>query len=818
MMNPNQLHFFRACMLVLLALTAVAPAQGDAPAQAISRMSSRFLARGERAMLEIGVSGARPPAMPTIPESRDFDIRPNRREPQAKLLPGRKLEYVYEFMISGYNVGRRAIPSIEITTPDGTLRTEPLEFEVFDPDELQWADAVAGNQRFRYAATFRALNGAPYINEATPVELKVYLPHQVQVIDWGVPEFERDGLSSWRFQPSMMRGSANLLGAPHLAIAYPSTLMPNRIGRIGIGPARLRLMTGQMVLDGFRRQVAQEVFLQIPRLDLDSRELPPDAPDGFVNAVGDFRIETRSDITECTQGEPIPVEIIISGSGNLDTISPPKPVDLDGWKLYDATQLERGAERQELSGITVFRQFLRPLDLQPHIPSFRLVYFDPARNGYFTADSPPIPLRMKPAPMTVAPEPSAAKSIPIERMTDILGLADSTAPTASTRSSGNTWTWNLIAASAALALSGRALWLRHGHRWSRGPEASIRRRQLREVERLAQGGDSGFLLAAGRYIERWIDRREPPEVAEILALRDDLCFRPDAPDEADRLTAPKRRAIVDLLRKLSPVLICACITALASPRAIAQDDTASRARAAYDTSRFDEAAALWLSAGPYESLTADTLYNIGNACYRSRLPGEAALYYRRALLKDASHFEARQNLRFIERKYGSISMRHPEFQLTLARVSLDTWKSLLGTGAWLCVLGWLVFPATHPGARLRSIGAAALVAGPCLVLAGGGAWLGFPDDARFAPLDRQAVVVAENTTVHADASRTSPEIIDAPPGSVCEILHHSGRWTYVMFTNQTRGWLISDHIDRLVPTEPPTAPRPRRIKADEDSA
>jgi hypothetical protein len=818
-MNRLRFQSIHACMLVLLALTTLAPAQSVSNAQAISRLSSRFLARGEHALLEIGVSGPRPPAMPSIPESRDFEIRPTRREPQAKLLPGRKIEHVYEFLISGYSVGSRTIPSIEITMPDGTLRTEPLEFVVFDPDELQWADAVAGNQRFRYAAAFHVLNNNPHINEATPVELKVYLPHQVQVVDWGVPEFERDGISAWRFQPSMMRGSANLLGVPHLAIAYPSTLTPNRIGNIGIGPGRLRLVTGQMVLDGFMRQVTQEVFLEIPKLELKSLELPPDAPPGFVNAVGDFRIETRSSVTECTQGEPIPVEIIITGSGNLDTISPPKPTDSEGWKLYEPTQLERGAERQELSGITVFRQFLRPLDLQPQVPSFRLVYFNPDQGSYFTADSPPIPLRMKPAAVAAAPTAVAATSVPLERMTDILGLAESSVLTRSPHPSGNSWIWNLIATTAAMVLIGKALWLRYGHRRSKRPETVARIKQLRDIERLQQADESEFLLAAGRYIEQWAHPNKMPELAEVLALRDDLCFRPDrSTQSSNQLAPPKRKAIVDLLRHTLPILLCASITLFASSRVIAQEDTASRARAAYDTARYDEAAALWLGAGPYESLTADTLYNIGNACYRSGLPGDAALYYRRALLQDPSHAEARQNLRFIERKYGSISLRHSEFSLTIARIPLDTWKHLLGSGIWLCALGWLVFPATRPGARLRTIGASALVIGPCLILAGAGGWIAFPDDARFAPIERQAVVVAENTSVHADASRTSPDIIDAPPGSVCEILHSSGRWTYVMFSNQTRGWIITDTIEHLVPTTPPTAPRPRRFKADGNSA
>ncbi|MFN7342351.1 MAG: hypothetical protein ACK5TA_03335, partial [bacterium] len=81
--------------------------------------------------------------------------------------------------------------------------------------------------------------------------------------------------------------------------------------------------------------------------------------------------------------------------------------------------------------------------------------------------------------------------------------------------------------------------------------------------------------------------------------------------------------------------------------------------------------------------------------------GDAALYYRRALLKDESHEESRQNLRFIERKFGSIVVARPTYQYVLARASLSTWKGGLTTGGWILFLSILVFFATRPGNRLR---------------------------------------------------------------------------------------------------------------------
>lgn len=265
------------------------------------------------------------------------------------------------------------IPPVKVSSGGFTSRTEPLEFSIFNPDDLQWSEVVAGDTRFRYASAFRVLNPRPYNGETVPVEIKIYVPADLRIEDWGIPDFQRDGVTAWRFQPSAMRGQVNLLGTPCVSVAYPSTLTPTRTGAVGIGPATVRLMTVQYRMDGIGRNVAVEANLSVPGLELEAIPLPAGAPADFENAVGDFKIESKCELTEVQEGDPIPVEIVVSGSGNLDTLRPPKPVDVDGWKLYDASIDPRGDERREVSGTTVFRQFLRPLELKTALPAFQMV-------------------------------------------------------------------------------------------------------------------------------------------------------------------------------------------------------------------------------------------------------------------------------------------------------------------------------------------------------------------------------------------------------------------------------------------------------------
>lgn len=791
-----------------------------ASAQASSRLSSRFLARGEQALLEIAVTGNRPDAVPEIPAVNGVEIRPAGRVPQTRLLPGRRLEHVFSYLVSSYDAGHHEIPSVKVSAGGVSNRTEPLEFSVFNPDELQWSEAVAGTERFRYASAFRVLGPRAYEGETVPVEIKIYVPADIRVEDWGIPDFQRDGVTAWRFQPSTMRGQVNLLGQPYVSVAYPSTLTPTRTGTVGIGPATVRLITVQyMMMNGFGQNAAVETNLSVPGLELQSQPLPEGAPAGFDNAVGSFTIKTGTQETEVQEGDPIPVEIVVSGSGNLDTLRPPKPMDADGWKLYDATAESRGDERREISGSTVFRQFLRPLELKTALPAFQLVYFDPKAKEYRTALSETIPLQMTPAavPRTDGIAPPQALSTPLERMTDILGLIDPARLAMPATPQVPGWLGHALGGLAALVLILKALWMRFGEKFRSNPEREARRAALREITAMTKTtDDNGFLMAAGRLIESRLGPVPPPEAREILAERDTRCFRGGMP-AANPLGSEKRASIIRTLRGLVNA-ICAVLLIAASAGESRAENAASDAKTAYEAARYDDAITGWLKSGSYDSLSPDVLYNIGNACYRAGSPGHAALYYRRALARDPGHLESRQNLRFIERKHGSIIVQRPEYQYALARIPLSSWKGMLWTGAWFCALGLLVFAATRPAARLRVAAVIALVIAPLLAAGGALGWRYFPDDAEFAPVSRQAVIIGEKVILHSEASRTSPEVIDAPPGSLCEVVRESGRWAYVSFATKTRGWVPVESIEPIIPTGVPQPPKIRKPRADGSSA
>ncbi len=810
------------------ALASLAAALLSLPAPGASveaRMTSSFLLRGERAQLQVIVEGEVPDRAPRLPEAAGLTIRTeDAGRPRTVALGRRRVGYVYTYTVLSYDLGRHRIPPITVDVAGQSLQTRALPTEVFDPGELRWTDLRAGTEAIRCGAAFRVGDPMPFVNECVPVELKLYVPADARIEDWGIPEFERDGLAAWRFEPNRTRSHVVLNGRAFSGIAYPSTLTPTRSGSVAIGPARLRLVLIQLTLDVFGPSPAEfPLWVDVPAVPLDARPLPAGAPEGFSNAVGSFTVTATAESNEVREGDPVVVNLDVAGTGNLDALDPPAPLEAEGWRLYDAAAMPRGDERRDPAGSIRFRQFMRPLELKPRIPPFRFVFFDPDREEYRTLLTDPIALRMLPsaAPPAAGAAPPPAAAVPVERMTDILGAIPVGPPA---RRSNIPWplVWQALPAAAVAALLLRIATRRLAPLLRRDPLHRARRRALEGVAR-APAQPREFYRAVGAFIERWLGDRAAadPQLAGLLADRDLLCFDPAKTDA--RLAPGERRKVLRTLRRhLATLALALALTFAAAPAgaragALEPAGAAAEAAAAYADGRFAEAARLWLDAAPFDRLDADRLYNIGNCWFRLGSAGQAALYYRRALARAPGHAEARQNLRFIERKFGSLTVKRPDYQYVLARLPLAFWQGLVWAGAWLLAIGLLCIPACRPFSRGRLAGVVAIVLAPIAAGVGGLGWRYFPDDAEFAPVAQQAVVTADDAVVFADASRTSPEVIDAPPGSLCRIVAARGRWVYVAFATRTRGWLPSNQLEPIAPRTTPDPPSAIRPKAGDGS-
>lgn len=780
-------------------------------------MSSQFLARGEQAVLEVQLTEVEPPETLRLPAVAGVSIQSRGfGGPSTMILPGRKLGYVYQYIVSSFESGEHIIPAISIRVGNETLESKALKFEVFDGTDISFKELRNGRDVIRYAAFFKAEKKNPYEGENIAVELKIYFPANQRIEEWGIPDFERKDVTAWRFEPRPQIGGAILLGANYQAASYPSTMAAGKAGQVSIGPAKIRLIAVENVIGQFGyEQNAVPLNLVADALQIDAKPLPPNPPVGFTNAVGSFTLEATVDDQEVREGDPLNIELKVTGAGNLDSLNAPVLSDTDGWKLYEATRSELGEERRLQRGSMTFTQFMRPTKRQTVIPPFQLAYFDPSLEQYKVLSTSPIPLTVLPStnpPLNMGATGNAtppAATVPVETMTDILGIVKSASLLNPRHTLALPQLWHLVPLIIALVL-GFAIF--HRHFWPRlqsTPEQTKRKQALKELSSVSKESTS-FYRAAGRFIETWLPEKSNSnaDVQRILQERDQLCFHPEPTTQP--VPSQRRNEILRTLRKLTLSLTILCAVGIFPLFGAESKNTATtetkEAATLYEEGQYKESIESWLGAGPYDKLAASTLYNIGNACYRAGSQGYAALYYRRALLAEPGMQEAQQNLRFLERKFGALTIKRPDYQYTLTRIPEAWLKNTLLGSLWGIALALLVFPATRRGSRMRIVAVCAFVLCPLLAATAAIGRHYYPNDSIFAPYAEQAVIVAEKTVIFADASRTSGQVIEAPAGSLCRILRRSDRWVYIAFASQTRGWVPADRIESLIPTSPPTVP------------
>ncbi len=817
-----------AALVVLLFASPGARAQLELK----SWLGSAFTVPGEQTELWLWVlSNTRPDGTPQAPRAAGLSIRllDDHTLPQST----RERLYLYQFSIGSYAAGTHTVPPFELTVNGEKLRSQPVELHVAPLPDTAWNTDRLVDKEFRFASTAFVPKRVPYEGETISAEAKVYLPEHLAVTDASIAELEHDGVVAWRFEsskvpitspftPRLFQTKVRMGGQDYRSICYRSTVTAIRTGAVSLGPGHARLTFAVQVSNrgiNLRQNIPRQ--LEIPKIGFEARALPPNAPPGFENAVGRFSLSALADTAGLQEGDPISLRVAVSGIGNLDALKAPQlTADESDWKTYPPSRLPRQGERRDVSGVVTFSQIIRPIGAQRVIPPFRLVVFNPEEERYDTISTAPTPFEVRAAPRSsrapLAVLPNL--STPVEEMEGILGLVD---PSARSRPHARSrwWRfWHLLPAGLAIALLIRIVRRRVLPRFRR---SSREQAILRDLAFVDQSGPSlrDFLRASGRFIESWIPgSRRDEEIEALLERRDRDCYRPDAAEA--QLAGEERSKIIRHLRErasaMLPILLLATLVLAGQCPAAAPappEGLYQQAQAAWNEGSYRAAIELYQSAHPDGNLPADLLYNIGNCHFQLQERGLAALFYHRALSLDPHHAEARQNLRFLKRKTGAITIPRPAYQETLGKFDRALFRNLMFGGLWLTALAALGFFAALSKA-LRALVWTSVAAGPLAALAGLVTLYLYPRDAEFAPIDERGIVVsADLTTARTEASSTSEKVISVPPGSLCRPLARRGPWTYLELADGTRGWLPSQEVRMILPARGEPRPAPLDLGA-----
>ncbi len=426
--------------------------------------------------------------------------------------------YLVNYEVIASRAGRLEIPAIAVTVDGRRLSTEPLAVDVFTPpsiDEYRLLVASAIDrawvgQPVTLTTTWmwqeglgprRLLSFTHPVMSAEDVDVVIVLSRGELV------ELTVHGTNLMAAQSAMRRD-----GKAQVALMFDMIVVPRAAGRLEVPAATVSFegiasfRTGRDVFGRTVRDIRRLVVSSEP-LALAVDPLPAEGrPDGFSGLVGSFEVAATAAPEDAKVGDPIAVEVTVSGSGDLSSLAKLDLAHLDaGGDFRVAEQrVERSAGR--FPSRATFRTTVRALhDSVGAIPPVRLSYFDPQRGAYVEAASSPIPLEVQPARQVTLRDveggalqdedeegiATVAAGIAHNYEGDRLLRRQRFDTAAFVRSPGGV----LLLAAGPLAAGLAALWLRLRRLAAAEPAARAALARLRPAV-AAAGGDAAALAAA----------------------------------------------------------------------------------------------------------------------------------------------------------------------------------------------------------------------------------------------------------------------------------------------------------------------------------
>ena len=307
----------------------------------------------------------------------------------------------YRYTISTARTGRFTIPPFEARLRGEVRRTAPLRIEVRSAAASDSTPSILGRALSAGAAPvhFEAVVAPDtvYVGQQVTYQAAAFVEDSVQSRLRRNPEFFPPEMRSMlTYELPFVRAYLPRRGTRDECYEVPvfqRALFPLTPGRHVIPPAQLVFATPR-IFSFFSRDESHELFTD--SLTLVAVEPPLVArPHGYDGAVGQLAIETRIDSVGRV-GDPLGLTVVVRGTGNVKFL--PRPQLSIPWASFvvgpERVQIEPG---RTVRGAKEFDWVLTPrASGTVELPAVRYPYFDPARESYELALTPPVAIRVAP--------------------------------------------------------------------------------------------------------------------------------------------------------------------------------------------------------------------------------------------------------------------------------------------------------------------------------------------------------------------------------------------------------------------------------------
>jgi len=512
-----KLTLVTALTIIALLIVAVPSFAQVNPIQA--EVDRNNLTTDESLVLTITVQGlGNNVSEPEIPYLDGLNIVGSSTSSQISIINGKSSSSkVYQYRLQPARPGDVVIDPILVNIDGQTFGSDPILIQV------EQGTGAAQSQSLGAAAPAADPNHSVEVsNELNGQDLFVeaivdnQTPYQGEAIDYTFRFYQAVNLfRDPNYQPPSFTGfwtdtepfqtdyTVDAAGRTYRVSEVHHTLIPTANGNVSIDATTLNI-PGSL----FER----DQVLQTRPVDVNVQAWPQGAPADFKGAVGKYNISAKVDATETKVNEPITLEVILTGEGNIDTAGDPVWTEGDEWRSFEEKANTTSAKQDgKIVGQKVYERLLIPTrEGQLTIPEISYSYFDPETAVYETINTGALTVNVLPGAATTTALNTTAAAAPIqpEINNDIrhIKLAPEKSADA-TPLTGKTWFWLLWLVPLGLVM-GQAAYKRRETYWTNNSDKAKHKKAAsnahKALQQAAKNGQDPYQSAVqifNQYVE-----------------------------------------------------------------------------------------------------------------------------------------------------------------------------------------------------------------------------------------------------------------------------------------------------------------------------
>ncbi len=410
-------------LLALLSLLSLSAAAQNPSVNA--QVSSTDIYAGQSVLLEIDVDGSDSPSAPDLSAlDTNFRIQDagggSRNSQSITIINGRLSRqvdrgYTFRYSLIPRNEGTFTIPSIAVPVDGKVLRTAAITIHVNPATE------VADFKLRQSLSATKAYVGQPLLLTTT-----WYIGRNVDQAVFSMPFLDDDRFDISDLNIDLTNPSDDLLelvvnnrkvvarramgtldGHEFLTVRFTKVVIPKQPGRYELPASTVSFRAVNTVRPTrqgfggvfgsslFSRTVYEDLAVPSNKPVLEVSALPTQGrPANFSGLVGSFHISAAASPTDVRVGDPINLEVALSGPEYLDYVRLPSlslsPKMAAGFTIPD--ERPQGIVKGKSK---IFTQAIRAKSVNvEEIPAITLNYFNPETGHYETAQTAPIPVKV----------------------------------------------------------------------------------------------------------------------------------------------------------------------------------------------------------------------------------------------------------------------------------------------------------------------------------------------------------------------------------------------------------------------------------------